>query len=251
MVAKWPVAVSIIVPVLNEAAIIRGFLEHLRASVGSAEIIVVDGGSKDGTCELCHGLADRVVRSTRGRARQMNAGARIAGGEILWFVHADCRISAESIGIIETTLSNRSIVGGCFRLEIVPTRWVYRVRDLIGDLCVDLFRIGLGDRGLFCRKEHFFKIDGYPDQALLEDADFYSKLRRLGRVHLLPLTIQTSARRYEALGPLRTSFFYGLIMILYCAHVPMSLLEKMVTRFSNRHGADNTRRLTGKVAPCP
>ena len=246
-----PVAVSIIVPVLNEAAIIGGFLEHLRASVGAVEIIVVDGGSKDGTCELCQGRADRVVQSTRGRARQMNAGAQVAGGEILWFVHADSRISAGSIEMIETTLSNRSIVGGCFRLEIVPPRWVYRVRDLIGNLCVDLFRVGLGDRGLFCRKEHFFEIGGYPDQKLLEDAEFYCKLRALGRVQLLSLKIQTNARRYEALGPIRTSFFYACIMTLYCAHVPIPVLEKMVARFSHRHGAGITRRLAAKVAHCP
>jgi rSAM/selenodomain-associated transferase 2 len=242
------VRVSIIVPVLNEAAIIRGFLEHLRLFAPEAEIIVVDGGSSDGTLPVCRSLADHVLQTSRGRAGQMNAGAQIAGGDILWFLHADSRIAAESLAAIENSLTSPLVAGGCFRLQIIPPRLVYRVRDAIGDLCVDLFRIGLGDRGLFCRKEHFFAIGGYPDQPLLEDADFYCKLRRLGRVRQLPVKIQTSARRYEALGPLRTSLFYLLIMILYCAHTKMSILEKMVRWFSTRQEVAHARRLQAAPA---
>jgi rSAM/selenodomain-associated transferase 2 len=232
MVAKWLMAVSIIVPVLNEAAIIREFLEHLRACAANAEVIVVDGGSKDGTCELSQGFANRILQSGRGRAPQMNAGAQVARGDILWFVHADSHISADSLAMIERTLGNRFTVGGCFRLQIVPSRWVYRVRDAVGNVCVTLFRVALGDRGFFCRREDFFAVGGYPNQPLLEDADFYRKLRRLGRVRQVPLKIQTSARRYEALGPVRTSLFYLLIMTLYLARTKMSLLQTMVGWFS-------------------
>ena len=240
--------VSIVVPVLDEATIVRGFLEHLRATAPGAEIIVVDGGSKDGTMAICQGLADRILQTTPGRARQMNAGAEIAQGVILWFLHADSRISANSLAAIERSLSDLRTAGGCFRLQIVPSRWIYRVRDVIGDVCVGLFRIGLGDRGLFCRKQCFSVIGGYPDQPLLEDADFYCKLRGLGRVQLLAIKIQTSARRYEALGPIRTSLFYSFVMILYCARVPMSLLERLIAWFSARDGATNVHRLTPEVA---
>jgi rSAM/selenodomain-associated transferase 2 len=228
------VSISIIVPVLNEAAIIRGFLQHLRTTAPDAEIIVADGGSNDGTVELCPGLADHIVESARGRARQMNAGARVAHGKILWFLHSDSRIATNSLKAIEDMLADPQVVGGCFRLRIVPARWVYRVRDVIGDVCVNLFRIALGDRGLFCRREHFFAIGGYPAQPLLEDADFYCKLRALGRVRQVPIRIQTSARRYEALGPTRTSLFYLLIMTLYLARTKMSILEKMVRWFGSR-----------------
>ena len=229
-----PVNISIIVPVLNEAAIIRGFLQHLRAVAPDAEIIVVDGGSMDGTVELCRGLADRIVESARGRARQMNAGAQVAHGKILWFLHADSLIATNSLKAIEDVLADSRIAGGCFRLQIVPARWIYRVRDATGDVCVNLFRIALGDRGLFCRREHFFAISGYPDQPLLEDADFYRKLRAVGRVRQVPIRIQTSARRYEALGPTRTILFYLLIMTLYLVRTKMSILEKMVRWFSSR-----------------
>jgi hypothetical protein len=108
------------------------------------------------------------------------------------------------------------------------------VRDVIGDLCVNLFRIALGDRGLFCCREHFFAISGYPDQPLLEDADFYRKLRAVGRIRQVPIRIHTSARRYEALGPTRTILFYLLIMTLYLARTKMSVLEKMVGWFASR-----------------
>jgi rSAM/selenodomain-associated transferase 2 len=246
------VTVSIVVPVLNEAAIIREFLEHLRQVAPAAEIIVVDGGSSDETLPLCRNGADHVLQTVRGRARQMNAGAKIARGDILWFLHADSRIAANSVATIENLLNNPLVAGGCFRLQIIPPRWVYRVRDAIGDLCVDLFRVGLGDRGLFCRKKFFFAIGGYPNQPLLEDADFYCNLRKFGRVRQLPVKIQTSARRYEALGPLRTSLFYLLIMLLYCAHTKMSVLEKMVRWFSTREAIARARRLnSATLAHCP
>lgn len=238
---------SIIVPVLNEAALIRQFLQHLRAAAPDAQIIVVDGDSSDGTVDLCRELADRVLESAPGRARQMNAGAKIASGDVLWFLHADSRVATNSVGAIENLLRDSRVAGGCFRLQLVPSRWIYRVRDRIGDLCVDLFGIALSDRGLFCRREHFFAIGGYPEQPLLEDADFYRKLRTIGRTQQLHLRIQTSARRYEALGPVRTSLFHFLIMTLYFARVPMSILEKMVVRFYSKKSSTN--KPPGSPAP--
>ena len=230
--------VSIIVPVLNEAAIIRGFLEHVHAAAPGAEIIVVDGGSGDDTLALARDLADDVIQGPCGRAQQMNAGALRAHGEILWFLHVDSRISMGSIAAMEDALSDTSVVGGCFRLEIVPSRAIYHVRDAIGNLCVDLFRIALGDRGLFCRKGIFFVVGGYPHQPLLEDAGFYRKLRKLGRVRQLPLKIQTSARRYEALGPICTSLFYLLIMTLYLFRVKLAILARMVNWFATKKASD-------------
>src|SRR5207237_10410159 len=144
----------------------------LRTTATDAGIIVVDGVSNDGTVELCRGLADHIVESARGRARQMNTGAQIAHGKILWFLHSDSRIATNSLKAIEDVLADSRIVGGCFRLRIVPARWVYRVRDVIGDLCVNLFRIALGDRGLFCRGESFLSLGCYPNQLALSGAEW-------------------------------------------------------------------------------
>jgi rSAM/selenodomain-associated transferase 2 len=225
------VPVSIIVPVLNEAPNIVGFLRHLREVAPGGEIIVVDGGSTDGTPELCGQNADYVIHAPVGRAKQMNAGAKIANGNVFWFVHADSKITPTSLSAIEAILANPKIVGGCFRLQIVPSRWIYRIRDAVGNLCVERFGVALGDRGFFCRRDVFIRIDGYPEMPLLEDAEFYRKLKQCGCVRQLREKIQTSARRYEKLGPLRTVCFYGFIMTLYVMRVPLSILEKMVRSY--------------------
>lgn len=225
---------SIVIPVLNEAPRIRAFLEGLRLVAPDAEIIIVDGGSSDGTAQLCRGWADHVLQTSPGRAKQMNAGAQIARGDTLWFVHADSRVSVHSLRAMQDSLRDPRVAGGCFRLQIVPSRWVYRVRDAIGNICVDLFRVGLGDRGLFCRRENFLAVNGFPDQPLLEDAAFYCRLRETGAVRQVSVTLQTSARRYEALGPIRTSLFYALIMILYLARIRLSALEAMVRWYASR-----------------
>jgi glycosyltransferase involved in cell wall biosynthesis len=109
--------VSIIVPVLNESGLIRPFLERLRSLAPGAEIIVVDGGSNDGTAELSSGLADRVLNSSPGRARQMNAGAQVAHADVFWFLHADSLIPPNALEEIATILRETSNVGGCFRLK--------------------------------------------------------------------------------------------------------------------------------------
>jgi rSAM/selenodomain-associated transferase 2 len=228
------VLVSIIVPVLNEATIIPAFLRHLREIAPQAEIIVVDGGSEDRTMELSRPIADHVIITAVGRAKQMNAGATVATNDVLWFVHADSKITRGSLSAILSALNEPRIVGGCLRLEIVPTRWIYRIRDVIGNFCVEWFGVALGDRGFFCRRNSFFRIGGYPEIPLLEDAEFYRKLKQCGRVRQLREKIQTSARRYEALGPFATVCFYGLIMTLYVMRVPLSVLEKIVSWYGVR-----------------
>ena len=224
--------VSIIVPVLNEAPIIVGFLRHLREVAPTAEIIVVDGGSNDGTAELCGHNADYVITAPVGRAKQMNAGAKIANGDVFWFVHADSKITPTiAVGDRSRFEPIQESSGGCFRLQIMPSRWIYRIRDAVGNFCVERFGVALGDRGFFCRRDVFLRIDGYPEIPLFEDAEFYRKLKRCGRVRQLREKLQTSARRYEKLGPFRTVCFYGFIMTLYVMRVPLSILEKMVRSY--------------------
>ncbi len=225
---------SVIVPVLNEEKILRAFLRHLREAAPACEIVVVDGRSDDGSLAIAQELADRAVKSSRGRAVQMNAGAKLAGGDVFWFVHADSVIAPSSLQLIEEALADPKVVGGCFRLRIDSARSIYRVRDAIGNLLVDLTGIALGDRGFFCRREVFLHVGGYPEIAILEDAKFYRNMKRDGRVVQINETILTSSRRYEQLGPATTMLFYALIMLLYVARVPIRVLERMVHAYMKR-----------------
>src|SRR5438874_9131199 len=118
--------VSIIVPVLNEERTLGALLSHLRDTNPSSEIIVVDGGSNDGSLEIAREKADRAASSARGRARQMNAGAGLATGEVFWFIHADSIISPVLVPAIQEVLANPEVVGGCFRLRINSPRPIYR-----------------------------------------------------------------------------------------------------------------------------
>jgi rSAM/selenodomain-associated transferase 2 len=227
------VRLSIVIPVLNEQGLIADFLAHLRRLVPAAEIIVVDGGSDDHTRELAAPLADKIVCAPAGRGRQMNEGAALAHGEVLWFLHVDSQIPGNAAESIAEALSDPRVAGGCLSLRIVPTRWIFRVRDAVGNLCVDLFGIALGDRGLFCRRGAFIAAGGYTTGRLFEDANLYKELRRMGSTRRVKATMQSSARRYEILGPVRTSLFYGLIMLLYWAGVRPAALETLVFRFTS------------------
>ena len=225
---------SIIIPTVNEVALIAGFLAHLREELPGAELIVVDGGSEDQTATLATRQADRVLRSPRGRAKQMNAGAAVAEGEVLWFLHADSLVPPGARVSIARAFDDPKIVGGCFRLRFPRRQWVYRVSDRLGNVAVDLFRIALGDHGIFCRRAAFARVGGYPDVPLMEDAEFYRRLRHAGRVRQLPAYIVSSPRRYEQLGPMRTTAFYLIILALYLAKVPPETLFLIYRKLVHR-----------------
>ena len=175
--------VSIIIPVFNEATLIRPFLAHLRERTGGAEIIVVDGGSTDGTDRLAEGLCDQIIRSTaRSRAKQMNVGAQAAGGEILWFLHADAEVPLESLNEIARIMRNPEICGGFFRIRLPAAPVVYRLTDGFAHYAGLLLRMRCGDHGIFCRRSAFVDAGGFPDVPLMEDVEFFRRLRRCGRV---------------------------------------------------------------------
>ena len=217
-------SVSIIVPALNEAATIEQFLQQLRARVGAVEILLIDGGSSDHTQERAANLCDRILTAKSSRALQMNVGAEAASSDILWFLHADCEVPESSLEEIERALRDPVTVGGFFRIRIPRPELVYRLTDEFGHYAGLLLRMRFGDHGFFCRHAAFEKIGGYPDVPLMEDAEFFCKLRRLGRVAVIPARLLVSSRRYEAVGPLRLTLAYGFIAILYAARTPLPIL---------------------------
>jgi rSAM/selenodomain-associated transferase 2 len=216
--------ISIIVPVLNEAASIERFLWFLRERAGDAEVIVVDGGSNDATVDLARDRCDRCVGAPRGRAVQMNAGARAASGDTLWFVHSDCEVPAGCLEQIFDALRDPEVVGGFFRIRIPSKRIVYRLTDSFAHYAGLLLRMRFGDHGFFCRRAAFEKIGGFPEVPLMEDAEFFCKVRRLGRIAIIHSRLISSPRRYEEIGPWRLTLTYGLIALLYQLRVPIPVL---------------------------
>src|SRR5262245_38328655 len=214
---------SVIVPVFNEAPLIRRFLAHLRERAPEAEIIVADGGSTDGTDKLGAGLCDRLVESQRSRAVQMNAGAHAAHGEILWFVHADAELPAQCLDEIARIMADSNVVGGYFRIRL-PQGLVYRLTDSFAHYAGMLLRIRCGDHGIFCRRTAFADVGGFPTVPLMEDVEFFRRLHRRGRLVHSEKRIVVSPRRYEEIGRARLTLAYGLIAKLYVLRVPSSTL---------------------------
>jgi rSAM/selenodomain-associated transferase 2 len=219
--------VSIIVPVLNEALLIHPFLAGLRARAPGAEIIVVDGASTDGTYELAAGLCDHLIRSShRSRALQMNAGACAAKGDIFWFLHADAEVPAGCLDEIDRIMGDPTVSGGYFRIRLPPPV-VYRLTDTFAHYAGLLFRMRCGDHGIFCRRTAFVATGGFPNVPLMEDVEFFRRLRRCGCVVQSNKRIGASPRRYEAVGPLRLTLAYGFIATLYLFGVPTSALSRI------------------------
>ena len=219
---------SIIVPVFNEALLIRPFLQHLRDRAPEAEIIVADGGSTDHTGDLSVGFCDQLVRSEPNRAVQMNVGARAARGEVLWFVHVDADVPSGCLSEIARILNDADVAGGYFRI-CLPRGAVYRLTDIFAHYAGILLRMRCGDHGLFCRRTAFLD-GGFPEVPLMEDVEFFRLLRRRGRVICSQKRILASPRRYETVGRVRLTLAYGLIAMLYIFGVPPSKLASLYGR---------------------
>jgi rSAM/selenodomain-associated transferase 2 len=220
---------SVIVPVFNEALLIRPFLQHLRDRASEAEIIVADGGSTDDTADLSAGFCDQLVRSEPNRAAQMNIGARGARGEVLWFVHVDAELPNGCLDEIARILNDADVAGGYFRIRL-PRGAVYRLTDTFAHYAGILLRMRCGDHGLFCRRTVFLDVGGFPEVPLMEDVEFFRLLRRRGRVICSQKRILASPRRYETVGELRLTLAYGLIAMLYIFGVPLSKLASLYGR---------------------
>ena len=191
---------SVVVPALNEAAGIRAALEALAPLRRAGhEVIVVDGGSADGTPELAAGLCDQVLRTARGRGLQMNAGAHAASGEVLLFLHADTRFPLGGEELIFNCI--KAHLWGRFDVEIGSHHPFLKVVAWAMNLRSRLTGIATGDQAIFVRREAF---RGFPEMALMEDIAFSRAMRRRGPPACLRSRVLTSGRRWEARGVLRT-----------------------------------------------
>jgi rSAM/selenodomain-associated transferase 2 len=194
---------SIVLPTLNEAAGIRATLAPLQPlrALGH-EVIVVDGGSTDATPALAVPLADRVLTAPSERARQMNAGAAIARGDALVFLHADTRLPEGAEALIVEALRRRR--WGRFDVRIAGRPRLLRVVATLMNLRSRLTGISTGDQAMFVEGSAFAAVGGFPNQPLMEDVELSVRLKRLGPPACLRERVLTSGRRWETQGPWRT-----------------------------------------------
>lgn len=233
--------ISIVAPVLNEVEQIKPFLRHLRARAPMAEIVVVDGGSTDGTFQMAEGLCDHLLKSTRSRPNQLNAGARQTGGEALWFVHTDCEISSQAVTFITDSLRD-GFVGGCFRIEIPDRRLVFRIHDGWAHWIGKMLRVRCGDHGIFCTRKAFEAVGGFRDVPIMEDVDFVRALHRIGNFAWLQDRMVVSARRHNQVGPYWYTFVCCAIVALYCVGAKNSFLAKLYQWLVPSRGKYSTQK---------
>jgi len=199
------IPLSIIIPTLNEAEAIGGTLAALQPlRARGCEVIVADGGSADATVSLARPLADAVVASEPGRARQQNAGAAAATGDVLLFLHADTRLPADADLLIADGLRATGRVWGRFDVRLTGRHPMLRVIERMMGLRSRLSGIATGDQAIFARRDWFRAVGGFPEIPLMEDVALSKALKQLGPPLCLRETVTTSSRRWEQRGVWRT-----------------------------------------------
>jgi rSAM/selenodomain-associated transferase 2 len=223
-----PGIVSVIIPTLNESSRIAEAVRPLVAAP-DVEVIVADGGSTDGTADVAQASGARVVVTRRGRGRQMNAGAAVATGERLLFLHADTRLPdgfTKDVGRI----LNDGACAGAFRLRIDGGHRGLRVVEWGANVRSSWLQLPYGDQGLFLPAELFYRLGGYQELPLMEDFEFCRRLKRHGRIGLADAAVSTSARRWEQLGVVRTTLVNQLCVAGYLLGISPERLARWYSR---------------------
>jgi len=208
------------VPTLDEAANLERLLPDLRDHCPEAEVIVVDGGSADATRDVAARFSQVVLgTSPRGRARQMNAGAKQARGDTILFLHADTRLPDGALAAIAAALDDARVVGGRFDVGFDSPRPVFRMIAFFMNVRSRWSGISTGDQALFVRRAVFEAMGGYPDIVLMEDIEFCRRLKRRGKLAALRTRVTTSARKWEREGAFRTMALMWSLRFLYLVGV--------------------------------
>lgn len=218
-------SVSVVVPVLDEADRIGDHLDALVWIEGLHEVIVVDGGSRDRTLSIALSRRVKVLQAPRGRAHQMNRGAREATGDVLLFLHADVRLPADALGCIEEVLACPDTVAGAFRTHTISDGRSTWIRPLLrlADLRSRYTRLPYGDQALFVRAAVFRRVGGFPEIELMEDVELARRLWTAGSVRTAASEVLVSGRRFLS-RPLYYTVVVNVFPLLYRLGVPSGSL---------------------------
>ncbi|MFP8490099.1 TIGR04283 family arsenosugar biosynthesis glycosyltransferase [Gracilimonas sp. Q87] len=218
---------SIIIPTYNEEEKIGELIRHLRESAGSREIeiLVIDGGSSDHTIEEARKAgAKAMISPQKGRAHQMNYGARQAGGKWLYFLHADTIPPDSFVEDMRRAIENGAN-SGCFRLAFDMEHWALKLYAWFTRFDVDLFRFG--DQSLFVEKAVFEEIGGFDESLIvMEDQEIVRRIKRYSQFRLIPKAVVTSGRRYERIGFFKLQLIFTIIVLLYYLGVQQETIVK-------------------------
>jgi rSAM/selenodomain-associated transferase 2 len=221
------VRLAIVIPALNEAENLAWLLPDLARGCPAAEIVVVDGGSHDDSAAVvARGPGPRLLASARGRALQMNLGARATGGDTILFLHADTRLPDGAAGAIEEALAEPGVVGGRFDVRFDNERPIFRMIAWFMNARSRASGICTGDQAIFVRRADFEAVGGYPEIPLMEDIELSRRLKRRGRLRALRLRVTTSARKWEREGPLRTIGLMWALRLLHFVGVTPARLHR-------------------------
>jgi rSAM/selenodomain-associated transferase 2 len=219
--------IGVVIPTLNEVEFLPALLDDLGRVLVPLDIVIADGGSSDGTLAVASGAGVGAIVAPRGRARQMNAGARAVAGNWLLFLHADSRLPPHARrALLHAVVDEPQLEAAVFGFSIdLPPGWK-RFIEVGQVLRQRMYGLAYGDQGLLIRRELFETVGGYPDMPLLEDVAALRALRRRARIRTLPAAIVTSGRRYQRDGVLRTWLRHTAIIFLYFLGVrPQHLLR--------------------------
>ncbi len=218
---------SIVVPVLDEARHLETLLAELASTAPGVEVVVADGGSRDGSAEIAARAAGtRVVSGERGRARQMNLGAAAATGEALLFLHADTRLPPGASGAILRALADPAVAYGRFDVRFDNPGPAFRLIAGLMNLRSRLTGICTGDQAIFVRRAAFAALGGYPPISLMEDIELTRRLKRVGRFAPLRLQVTTAARKWEREGVARTVVLMWTLRLLHLCGVGPDRLHR-------------------------
>jgi rSAM/selenodomain-associated transferase 2 len=221
---------SVVIPVYNEVEEVPATLAAL-GWVAGREVIVVDGGSSDGTAEAAARFQVRVILSDRGRAAQMNAGAAAAGGRILLFLHADTRLPPCFEPHVCRALAQPGVVAGAFRLRFdAGSSPLLKVIACTANWRARVMQMPFGDQAIFLAADLFKRIGGFADLPIMEDLELVGRLKKRGRIAILDLPATTSARRYRVVGPLRRTLINKVAFLGYFIRVSPERIARWYER---------------------